>query len=429
MKRLLVMIVVVMSAVDARAVVYNPRLGVYYPTITQAVAAAAAGDRLHVSTGIYAETVWLTNELNGLVLSGGYATNGITRLHGAYSVITRGATVAGGYQTVTLEYFALTGNLNRTTLRAENGVCVTCAHCRITGNRGSVFLDVARVVDVRDGGRLVLTNTVVSGNSHPTRGGGAIVTGGKSLLIVESDSTIEENAAPLGGGVAVDGGGALVVRGVVRGNTATSGGGVYVDGGSVLAHGSTAAIGAAHGGNMATNIGGGIYAVRATVIVSNGAVVAANRVMNDGGGVYAEDSRMRFVDATLGDVNTNFSNYALGGSGGGIYLERSTATFERAVVAGNVAGETLDTCGGGGIALDDGSHVSLRRSVLQGNRTAASSGGGGGDQRKLAWEQQLMVDGGDASGEQLRCRGGRGGGLFVRRAVAKPNGGNDSARE
>jgi hypothetical protein len=137
-----------------------------------------------------------------------------------------------------------------------------------------------------------------------------------------------------------------------------------------------------------TGSGGGIYAIRARIMVQD-SQIAQNRavsssvndvteVVASGGGLHAEGSMI----ATL---NTRFvSNWALAGSGasgvgGAIRLINSRALLNRSEISDNYASSESNTVGsGGGIALDGG-ETQVNDSALRRNSAdLAGSGPGAG---------------------------------------------------
>lgn len=373
MKTMMLMMAVVIGALSAQAVVLNTRLGVYYPTITQAVEAAASGDGLNISTGVYAETVWITNK--ALTLVGGYATNCTTRIANARSVITRSGGVRVRYvRPVKLEWLMITGIVSGIALDVRDGASVTCNHSRIMYNSGAL-LSVGGGVVVRYGSYALLSNVMVSLNSATVRGGGATVYENSTLVLEGYSTEVHANSAPVGGGVSVGYNGTLLVNGgAVYGNAAGQGGGVYLSNGTLVVQGDGGAIGWALASyNLATNgHGGGVYAFQSRVIVSNQGSIAKNLSSGDGGGIYAEQSYVYFGDATLGAPASNEANRAEAGSGGGMYLVNSTAVCERATIAGNYAEAWY---GGGAVRLAGGAHSVFSNCVVQDNCALAFGGG------------------------------------------------------
>ncbi len=112
-------------------------------------------------------------------------------------------------------------------------------------------------------------------------------------------------------------------------------------------------------GSGAVEMGGGMYIISATAVVSNNQVFG-NRATN-GGGIYLADS------AAILRGNTVFTNVA--DFGGGIYADNS-----KAILTGNQVMSNTATNGGGGIKLQDSPAILTENRVI--SNTAKVYGGG-----------------------------------------------------
>jgi len=207
-------------------------------------------------------------------------------------------------------------------------------------------------------GELTVVNSIVSGNTALSNGGG--IAGEYSLTFTVADSTISDNTADSGGGIYVASSSELtLVNSSVEGNSADLyGGGIYsYEYGEISVYNSTISgnsAGSSGGGihgktygvitvtdssviaNSGSN-GGGIYGRRSPVTVLN-STVSENVATNAGGGIYTNDCSLTTMNATI------VGNLA-GFDGGGIY-ETDTAILHNTVVAENLAGSNPDIRGG-----------------------------------------------------------------------------------
>ncbi len=374
------LVVLVYGALCAQAVVRNTRTGTLYPTITQAVNAALDGDTLNLATGLYAETVWITNK--ALTLAGGYDTGGVTRIANTRSYI--GSSASGGVRVryvapVVFDRIAISGVVSGIALDVRDGASVSCRYCRIQHNRGALLTDGGGLV-VRYSSHASLFDTRLEFNSAPRRGGGAYVTDNSALTLEDLFSVVANNTAALGGGVAVEAGSRFgMYNALLYGNVSSNhGGAIYASNSAVIAAGPNAAIGEQPlERNRAVNgSGGGVYAMDATLIVSNGAYIVGNISSNHGGGIYAGRSHVQLSSgALLGAPTTNWGNCSVAGCGGGLYLRRGTAALHDARVRANSAGNRL---AGAGLFVQDGSQCIISNSTVHDNAAVRGDSFGGG---------------------------------------------------
>jgi hypothetical protein len=147
-----------------------------------------------------------------------------------------------------------------------------------------------------------------------------------------TSSTISGNvAARKGGGVEmVNGSKVQLTNSLVSGNSASRGAGVFLSFYSNLSLARTTITGnqAASAANLS---GGGIYGYRCTQIGLTDSTISANTGNYRGGGIAAVGCPVAVVNSTVAD------NTSLAGNGGGIYLEHSGGTLVNATISGNGA--------------------------------------------------------------------------------------------
>ena len=152
-------------------------------------------------------------------------------------------------------------------------------------------------------------------------------------------------------------------------------------------------------GGSAHDAGGGVYAITATVTLSNNTIFSNTAAT--GGGLYLYGSR------SIMSGNIISTNIATLYDGGGLYMENSAADLN-----GNILSDNIASGGHGGGLYVSASSVSFGGNILSGN-TARYSGGG------------VYLFGSDAtvSGNDLiaNTAGGYGGGLYVGSSSATLN--------
>jgi hypothetical protein len=182
-------------------------------------------------------------------------------------------------------------------------------------NEGSTYITASRITGntAHSGGGIAsgylkLVGCDVSHNKALYSYGYSSYGGGISAgdFVIDS-STITDNSAVTGAGIA-GGGTGRISNSEIRDNTATgNGGGVFVGGASLTLDSSTIS------GNSAFN-GGGIYAYgyRYESLTAAGCLISNNSAPGTGGGILARE----FTALT----NSTVCNNAAGGDGGGIYV-------------------------------------------------------------------------------------------------------------
>jgi len=369
-----------------------------YTTIQAAIDAASNGDEILVAPGMYTDTQdghvvdmkgksILLRSLGGpevTVIDGENARRGIACFRSEYKdCVIDGFTIRNGYG-VPHDYDASGGTdhweddgggiltcLNsHPTIRnciitngsAVNGGGIGCYEtyptiigCTISNNTaeagGGIFLS---------GSRASFIDCTISGNSASDRGGGV-------LSINDSDAgffncTISNNAADSGGGIYLSGSPTLTDC-TITGNVAANNGG-----GMVWEDSSLSMIGCLVDSNSAIN-GGGIWntAIWGTqednIPLLDSCIISNNTASENEGGIY-----LRFHNANMIDCSFT-GNEAVAGSGGGVSVSRSSATFIRCLINENFAGAN-----GGGV-----SHYKYQLQFIDClivNNTAGIDGGG-----------------------------------------------------
>lgn len=274
------------AAVDAGTRYVSP-LGGHVPPFTNgwagaatniqhAVDAAAPGDVVLVSNGVYAAGQRVApgqGLLNRVVITNAITVRG---LNGPEQTVIRGAAGAGGGNGAGAVrcVFMSAGTLDGLTIS--------------NGHTSSDFYSEDRLGGgVRFSTFCVITNCIVAGN-RAVDGGGLH---GQGTVI---DSALIANHAELWGGGAVIEENGMAWRCVISGNTATNAGGVF---------------------------GGSAYAIARECIISN------NHAAGNGGGVYSMGMPLESCTITC---NTS------GDAGGGVY--GYGGSLNKCVVTGNVAG-------------------------------------------------------------------------------------------
>ncbi len=175
-----------------------------------------------------------------------------------------------------------------------------------------------------------------------------------------SGLTISYGHGNLGGGVSCDASTLTLHSVIIRFNVSSSyGGGIYSDNCTLTLDNTLVNI------NSAANGGGGIYLIDSEVEISKSFIVNNGTGESyPGGGVYCIDSRISLIETSL------VENYS--GIGGGIYAigDTTMVSLDRSLVAGNLAAEE-----GGGIAMFAGRSLTITNSTISGN-AAINYGGG-----------------------------------------------------
>ena len=153
-----------------------------------------------------------------------------------------------------------------------------------------------------------------------TSQGGGISNAGTFTLV---NSIVSGNGASVGGGI-FNGGTLTLVNSTVSGNGPRFGGGIFNTGTLTLLSSTVS-------GNHVDNSGGGISNGGTLTLVNS--TVSGNSAHGDGGGIFNFGTVSAF-NSTITD-NRADSNLEGFGTGGGIFVDSGTFTFQNTIIAGN----------------------------------------------------------------------------------------------
>ncbi len=194
--------------------------------------------------------------------------------------------------------------------------------------------------------------------------------------------TMESNTAIDGGGIYIEGGDLVMVKGLVTNNVAVNpngnngdGGGFYITGGTIAVNGGTITE------NNAQRNGGGFYVnVEDEVVINNDstAAIISNNNANEGGGCYVNKGQLTIKQVSIGDSETSIiDNYAEnkqgGGRGGGVYVHSGSFTLMNGSIGKEGHGNTSDRTGGG-VYVNSGDFFLLGGTLCY---NLGTNGGGG----------------------------------------------------
>jgi predicted outer membrane repeat protein len=282
---------------------------------------------------------------------------------------------------------AVSGNDAVGVFHVESGATVAISGLTIeegsSPNGGGIF----------NGGRLTVSQSILSGNFAAT-GGGAIWSNGP--VTVTNSSLTNNTADYYGGAIYSDSSGTLsVTDSTLSDNSATSfdiNYSGYAYGGAIAAYGTSTVADTTLAGNRAASLGGGsggggIY-VGGTMNVSDSTVsgntnsVAFGVNDGDGGGGIDNVGTLDVTDSTLADNTTNANGGGLDNGG--------TATFSDSTIAADVA------AAGGGIS-NDGT-LTITAATVSGNSADSGAGGGIDDVSGATVALEATIVANDASG-------------------------------
>lgn len=236
--------------------------------------------------------------------------------------------------------------------------------------------------------RLYLDDSFVVGNQATNQGGGVLASG-TSLIELHGFSGIGFWGSP-----------------TTFSNTATHGGGVYISGLSGLVAHDNSKI----AGNAADFDGGGVYAdLGAYVTLRDESEVLSNTATSDGAGVFltGDGTRLNMIFGG-GRIAGNQAGSFGGRGGGGIYVTGAASVYAD---SGRIAGNTAGIGGGGIYVAQDG--IVTPTSVILNNGTQVEDNtatlGGGLHIRDDG--PRVVVD--DSLIENNEAVSGNGGGVFI----------------
>ena len=204
----------------------------------------------------------------------------------------------------------LNGNGTNRTLAVSARVTLT--NLKITGGV-TAPTDNLGGGGIKNTGRLVLKNTIVSGNTSPTNGGGIYNNG---TLILNGRSSVSGNSSDFDGGGIINGADGVLIlndRSSVKNNTAGVAEGLY-------------------------GRGGGIYNGVGPITMNDSSTVSANSAIDSGGGIL-NYGPLTMNDSSSISGNTADADDVDGGgweTGGGILNVECYGSLDGAVDGGNV---------------------------------------------------------------------------------------------
>jgi hypothetical protein len=225
------------------------------------------------------------------------------------------------------------------------------------------------------GGRFIMTDGEISGNSARVLEGGTF---GTAVFGRGGGVYVIHNGVPAADTFAMSGG--TIENNYARANNhdtlIKSGGGVYVSGGRMTMSGS-----ASIKGNTGSNRGGGVYFEGGgdfTISESSNVTISDNETGANGGGVFYAGTGSSKFDMKSGSIVRNQTTNKYSSSrGGGVYVH--SGTFNMTGTA-SVGGATLDdknTAGvGGGVAVEAGAFSMDGQAKITYNDAAYGAGGG-----------------------------------------------------
>ena len=249
-----------------------------YSTIQAAITAAANGDYVIVSDGIYSENINFNNKaitvrsVNGAALttiqgSGGGVTIENTTIGGsalAANSCGRGCAV---YTTTSSYDITITGStLTYNTTAQEGGAIYLTGVTGMTTITNSTISNnsAAKGSGIYSAGSpLSITNTNIDNNSAIFEGGGLRLNGAAANATIAGGS-IDNNSATNGGGVYIELGADLTYTGgSISGNTANGSAGGIRNYGTLYIYSSTFA------GNYSSGLGGGLHTTGTTAVTNS----------------------------------------------------------------------------------------------------------------------------------------------------------------
>jgi hypothetical protein len=236
--------------------------------------------------------------------------------------------------------------------------------------------------------------TLFGGFPYQGAYGGAVATYPGTVTTI-SACTIAGNRAASGGGIWNQGtmtiasstisGNAAMTNGFVSGDALGGGiwntGALTITGSKILNNQALSSSGhiAAGAGIYSDTAAGAALVIRASTIAGNVATSTDGEVY--GGGIAAGGTSIKITDSkiTQNTAVSSYFNFSTGKvvQGGGLFFgPDSTALVGTTAITGNVAAamESGHTAGGG-VAVDTGCTVTLKGSVVSGNRSAYQGGG------------------------------------------------------
>ena len=287
-----------------------------------------------------------TAEISGVTVTGGSANDGAFTTAGGGIRVGRHPSAPGDVPgTLTLTDSTLTAN----SAGDGSGVATDSVAAHLTLTRVTVTENTAQPVssegggvNERYGGSVVITDSVIRGNTAQA-GGGVVDDGGGTITI--TGTTIDGNhASPTnrsGGGVFETGGGTVTItRSIISANTANEGAGVIEDGGGTVAIAdSWIRDNVASGGLFPA--GAGVVKDGGGTLTITGSTISGNRSDGSGGGVEI------FAGGPTALTNTTITGNSAATRGGGLHTSGLAVTLTNVTMHDDSAGVTaseIDDC-------------------------------------------------------------------------------------
>ena len=283
-----------------------------------------------------------------------------------------GGMYVGTKSNVTLTGSTLDGNASTDKTNGQGGAIVAYGAGDITLDSTTITNNDAAVggglfslgVAVSDTHITLRNNTKFTGNTAASGAGIYLMrSSGNNILLELTDSAIDNNiASNLGGGIfAYDGAQINANKASFNGNKAANGAGIYLYGlnNKVMAELTDSFI----DNNIASDWGGGIFAYNGAEVKANNTSISNNKGGNAGGLLVWNNS-----SAELSNGSKVCGNTATKGNGGGVYAINGTVTAADCDISDNDAGQY----NGGGICAQN-SALTLEKNTL--NRNKSKSGG------------------------------------------------------
>jgi len=307
-----------------------------FPTIQDALFAAAAGDTILLADGTFTGSGNRNLHFVGksLVVRSQSGTPNTCTIdcQGA----ARAFTLVSVPSTAKIAGITITGGIgDGAAIYCEN-TFLTIENCLLVNNG---VLDRGGGVHCRSNSHPVIRRCTLTGNQASSGGGIWCYSAGADVI----DTVIEYNVAHSvgGGGVWMNVTASVSLTGcTIRANTAVNHGGGVWCGGSVVTPSTLTITDCDISGNGA-QLAGGMFANSSFVTLSN-TVLSGNRATGtDGGGAYIASSNPTLTQVTLA------GNHAAG-NGGGAYLYSTHATFDHCILWGDCADAMHDEVSMGG---------------------------------------------------------------------------------
>ncbi len=350
-----------------------------YVDLQQALAAAMAGDEIHVADGTYKPTADTDQTISfvlktGVSVLGGYAGSGasdpnlrdiaanVTVLSG--DIGTAGTSTDNSYHVVVGSDTTATAVLDGFTITdaSSGGVynsssSPTLINCTFSGNSsdypGGGMLNVSSSPTLINctfsgnsadsGGGMynsssspALTNCIFSGNRVSNNGGGMFSFSSSPTL---TNCTFSGNGAPHGGGMYNISCSVVLTNCTFSGNSGPAyAGGMYNSGGSAVLTNCT------FSGNWGAGSAGGMYNGDGSAVLTN-CTFSGNSSAYYGGGMYNSGGSAVLTNCTFSG-NLAYNSHWNNGWGGGIYNDSSSPTLTNCILWGNTAPTGAQISGG-----------------------------------------------------------------------------------